>query len=129
MVLVVWLAALGLCSFECAGKDSHCELAHHASAASSHHTNGQPADSDKKGNDSFCDSLKSVFHAAAGNHVPKADFGLAFTLSIRPFQVPVDADAEIPVSRQPKPCDWVFVPGVCLGPAFRSHAPPVCSLT
>ena len=27
--------------------------------------------------------------------------------------------------RQAKPPDWVFTPEVCLGPAFRSRAPPV----
>lgn len=26
--------------------------------------------------------------------------------------------------RRAKPRDWVFTPEVCLGPAFRSHAPP-----
>jgi hypothetical protein len=100
-------------------------------AASSHQANDQPADSDKDGdyNDSFCDSLKSGFHAAASNHVSKADFGLAFTLSIRPFQTPADADTEIQVSRQVKPHEWVFTPEVCLGPAFRSHAPPIPSVT
>lgn len=28
--------------------------------------------------------------------------------------------------RRAKPRDWVFTPVVCLGPAFRSLAPPVC---
>ena len=27
--------------------------------------------------------------------------------------------------RPTRPHDWVFTPEVCLGPAFRSHAPPV----
>jgi hypothetical protein len=28
-------------------------------------------------------------------------------------------------ARQTKRREWVFTPEVCLGPAFRSHAPPV----
>ena len=127
VALVTWLGALWLCSSECVAEDSHSDASHHEQAVSSHHAGGEPADSDghRSHSDSFCDSIKSVLHAQNGSLVFKPDFGLAFILSIQASLAPAPAESEMPVSRPAKPRFWVFTPEVCLGPAFRSLAPPL----
>lgn len=127
VALVAWLGALWLCSSECAAEEPHSNPGHHEQAASSQHASGEPADSDghEGHSDFFCDSVKSVFHARTGDLVPKPDFGPALILSIPAPVAPVPAESETPVSRQAKPWFWVFTPEVCLGPALRSHAPPL----
>jgi len=37
----------------------------------------------------------------------------------------IDAQPIAAFSRQAHLCNWVFTPVVCLGPAFRSLAPPL----
>ena len=131
IALVIWTSAWVSCWMECSGGDIHAEPDHHQAATASQHSNGQPADSHKDNdhNESFCDSLKSIVHVTTLNQVPKADFGLAFTAFVQSLLSPAVAGAEPPLLRQPEPRDWVLTPEVCLGPAFRSHAPPVSSVT
>lgn len=43
-----------------------------------------------------------------------------------PQMADTDADKALPF-RQAKPAVWIFTPEVCLGPANRSHGPPLLS--
>jgi hypothetical protein len=129
--LVVWLAALMFCSADCFPGDSHCQPSHHdEQAAASQHEHDQAPDSDKHGdcNDSFCDSLKTFVHLTGSSFLAKPDFGLAYTLGFASFSQATEvSQPEAPIFRQAWRGDWVFTPEVYLGPAFRSHAPPVLS--
>jgi hypothetical protein len=91
-------------------------------------TAGQSHDSDKHDShdDSLCVSLHSICPISPSSVLAKPDFGLAFTLDfISTARLVALAQPEATVSRQPPDLDKVFTPEVCLGPAFRSLAPPV----
>ena len=124
--LLCWLGALALCSTECFEGDSD----HHAGQkeiASSHSQDHPTSDSENhSGHDnSVCDSLKTLVPTAHNNVVPKPNFAFCFLSVVSQPQTLTVAECEAPVSRQPPDRDRVFTPEVSLGPAFRSHAPPV----
>ena len=126
--LLIWLAALVFCSFDCCVGISDCQSWHHdEQAAASHHDHDQAPDSDNHSGDgdSICDSLKTVVHAANKNLLLKPDFGFSILSFFSPSQALTVAQIETPVSRQPPDREWLFTPAVYLGPAFRSLAPPV----
>ena len=133
MSLVVWLTALTFCSASCFLGDSHCQPSHRdEQATASHHDHDQAPDSDKHGgcNDSVCDSLKTVVHSTSGNFIFKANFSLAYVLASASLaQALTVSQSETPIFRQAWRRDWVFTPELYLGPAFRSLAPPVSSLS
>ncbi len=119
--LLVWLAAVTACSTECFGEDSHSDSAKMEPGAAS---NNQSHDSDKH-DDSLCVSLHSLVPTTPCAILAKPDFGFAFTLSfVLPSESVALAQLEASISRQPPDCNRVFTPEVCLGPAFRSLAPP-----
>ena len=124
--LLCWLGALALCSTECFEGDSDHQ-AGHKETASSHSDNDATPDSDNHSghDDSACDSLKTVVHTANSNHLVKPDFGFCVLSFASLPQALTVAQIEAPVSRQPPNREWIFTPAVYLGPAFRSHAPPV----
>jgi hypothetical protein len=120
-LIVVWLAAVGFCSTECLGEDSHAETAHMDKSAT---TNSPSHDSDRH-DDSLCVSLHSVCPATASSTFIKPDFGSAITLDfISTRQIVAITPPTTFISRQPPDRDWVFTPEVCFGAAFRSLAPP-----
>jgi hypothetical protein len=131
--LLVWVAASGFCSVE--SLIGHAE--HHAHGAAQHEHDAAPAsadsdhhshDSDKNDSDehSCCASFAAAVPSAQQTVLTKPDFGklLAFNF-LWLAQALTFVQPEAPISRQPPDREWVFTPEVCLGPAFRSHAPPL----
>lgn len=134
--LLVWVAASGFCSVESLfGHDEH-----HAHGAAQHEHDAAPAsadsdhhshDSDKNDGDehSCCASLAAAVPSAQQPVLTKPDFG-----KLLPFnflwlaQALTVVQPEAPISRQTQHREFIFTPEVCLGPAFRSHAPPLPSL-
>ena len=102
-------------------------IAAHKEIAASHSDNDSTPDSDNHGghDDSVCNSLKMVVHTANNNAVLKPAFGFWILSFVSSPQALTVAKIESPVSRQPPDREWLFTPAVYLGPAFRSHAPPV----
>lgn len=96
------------------------------SAGHSHGSNSSGHDSPD--GDSCCATLKAVSHSSNSPVLPKLDFAkLTFLRLVLPSQdLNISAPENSP-PRQARPSEWVFTPEVCLGPAFRSHAPPVLS--
>ena len=126
VTLLCWLGALVLCSTECFEGDSD----HHAGEkeiASSHSDNDSTPDSENHSHhdDSACASLKTLVPTAHSNLIPKSDLGFCVLSFVSLPQAFVSADSEAPISRQPPDREFVFTPELCLGPAFRSLAPPV----
>ena len=123
-----WVAALAICSSDCLGY--HSDSGHATREAQTAPAHGH-SDSDRhhEHDDSFCAALDSVCLAAAGPALIKPEFGLAF-IQVFVSRPPAIAlyEPEAAISRQTPERAWVFTPEVCLGPALRSHAPPVISL-
>ncbi|ODU23860.1 MAG: hypothetical protein ABS95_02810 [Verrucomicrobia bacterium SCN 57-15] len=136
--LVIWLGATICCTFLCACPDS--TEGHHDTTARtednhSHHDTNDAHDSDSEcpvsgcSDNGICASLASV-HFTPGNHV---------FVRARLDLVAMDLSCHLPQSsdlpqnfiskRHAKERIWVFTPEVCLGPAFRSLAPPHFSLS
>ena len=124
--LLCWLGALALCSTECFEGDTD----HHAGQkeiASSHSDDHPTPDSENHSghDDSVCGSLKTLVPTAHNNVLPKPDFGFGFLSFVSLPQALTVAENKTLVSRQQPDREFVFTPEVCLGPAFRSLAPPV----
>ena len=127
-MLLVWLAAWVFCSVDCCGGDSDGPPGpHDEQADSSHHDHDQAPDSDNHSghDDSACNTLKTLVPTACNLVLVKPDFGCCILSFVSLPQALTAAQIETPVSRQPPDRERVFTPEVCLGPAFRSHAPPV----
>ncbi len=128
--LFAWLGALALCQTECCSGDEHHSASadhHHADAAphshSHDHDQGNAPGSQKES--SFCLSLKSFFHNSSGFSISKPILQPLYELTFALTPSADTAASSILLRfRQAKPADWVFTPEVCLGPAFRSLAPP-----
>ena len=129
--LFVWVGALARCQTECCSCDEHQSAPfehHHANATSHVHSHKHSNAPVSQGESSFCLSLKSLFHNSSGLVISKPAlqplYELPSAASTMCDPAPVFVAQHF---RQAKPAEWVFTPEVCLGPAFRSLAPPVFS--
>jgi len=135
LMLLVWIAASGFCSAEPlfahakSGEQESDKTAHHQNEAVPSSTDsGHSHDSDKHddGEHSCCDSLKATPQFASSGISTKPDFGKLFALApLWLIQALTFVQPEVSVPRQPPDREWVFTPKMCLGPALRSHAPPL----
>ena len=128
--LLAWLPALFVCSTECSHSDAQPQQRHHHHSATAPHQHDETPGSGKncEGHGSFCDSLSTTALSSKLTQTYRP-FGLSYTL-VPTFGIlyrPADI-VERQVFRRAKPRDWAFTPEVCLGPAFRSLAPPLASL-
>ena len=128
VVLIGWITAFGICSAHCAlGQIRHAGEADSEALPPCHGgpMQGNP-DSNSGKATSFCITIKSL-------HSPVADLALHPPQTVALFQpvfaalnaVEVDFIHSAQLLRQCGAPDWVFTPEVSLGPAFRSHAPPL----
>jgi hypothetical protein len=131
VTLFVWLGATAMCLSECVCSDSQPQEHHHESATASHdHDDDSPLPAnDCQDHGSFCNSLRATALSSAKlADAPALPALLLYTLATPDTFAPCLDTTEVHFSRQPQPRDWVFTPEVCLGPAFRSLAPPVSSV-
>jgi hypothetical protein len=125
-MLLLWLAAVSACSTECLGDDCHPVSALRGQSANV--ATGPTHDAHKKDchDDSLCDSLHSICPATPSQTLIKPHFGMVFALDFTAAgQLVVPTPRETNVFRQMPEASRSFTPEVCLGPAFRSLAPPV----
>jgi hypothetical protein len=129
--LLLWLAASGICSVECAGGFQHCaggapSCCHCLSVAATGQSHG--SEPQHSHDSSFCISLHSLYAPAASVPVARPDAAPTFVLNfISTARWALVAPAETLVPRQSWREDFVFRPEVSLGAASRSHAPPALS--
>ena len=127
-MLVAWVGALALCSEICCtgGDAAVAESAHsHANAdADSHHRDDGSAPNHGPCTSASCETLQN---ALLGSKAVVVHPQLALLYNLPDFHFTLHGlDPIIHLnSRQARPRDWVFTPEVCLGPAFRSLAPPL----
>ena len=140
--VVLWLAGVSACALEtlfCC--DSHGNEAvaptdkrhshrEHGAAAKAHPSHDAEGHSDgshnhKSREDSCCSTLKAVVETAKPVVFSRLAFhpipSLCVLLETHTASLALSKN---PPNRQAKSRDWVFTPEVCLGPAFRSLAPP-----
>ena len=147
--IVLWLMASSYCSIEhlfagehdsqgrghdaeVANADSHADdagrTAHRQDAAQSH--DGEKDGQDSHPHDDQDDVCCSTLHATAQTP-QQLTFGKPIVQPVAFLGVLLDArelfstTPERQFDRYAKSREWVFTPEVCLGPAFRSLAPPV----
>lgn len=122
LMMLVWIAATGFCSVEHFFGHAESEVASASATADHSHDSDKHDDSEH----SCCDSLKATAQLGGSTVLNHPDFGKLFSPDFLLFaQTLTFVQPEAPVSRQPPNRQWVFTPEVCLGPAFRSHAPPL----
>ena len=132
--LLVWVAAQVFCFAHCnfgVGHGSSEQPSCHASAPSQgHHEDGDssgPAHQDSSAS-AACSTLKSALVGSSSAALVQPDFHLLYALA--PLALTLNVTVMEPTAdlfRQAQAREWVFTPEVCLGPAHRSHAPPVLS--
>ena len=152
--VVLWLAGVSACSLEsllccdealarAEGGHSHQADpvdagAHHTQVADAHHSQGSEAHhshdaeghsrrSHKHGgrDDSCCSTLQAIVQTAKQVVLSKPTLPAIPCLCVLvETRVAPLTLLENPPNRQAKGRVWVFTPEVCLGPAFRSLAPP-----
>jgi len=131
--LVFYLAAMTFCALAqsgssrsaaptkmmCAGIDrcaGHCK---HGSSSSSPFKPICPPGSNA------CDVLKTALPGPSAAELIPPSLPVLSTLPFFALALDVKLDQlTASIFRQVRQRDWVFTPEVCLGPAFRSHAPP-----
>ena len=130
--LFVWLTAQVLCFAHCnfgVGHGSSEQPSCHASAPSQgHHDDGDsssPAHHESS-DSAACSTLKSALVGSGATALVQPDFHLLYTLAPLTLHATV-MEPTASFFRQAKVRDRVFTPEVCLGPAFRSLAPPALS--
>ena len=128
--LLVWLAAITVCTSENFCIPEHCDsssVTHHDESAPAHHQEGGDSENHQPHDYSFCDSLKTIAQTAPQPVLAKPAFRVSdcdlFSLTISSFLTPLAA-SNSQVLRQPQDAKLLFKPEVFLGPAFRSLAPP-----
>ncbi len=135
VTLLFWIGAVALCSAHCTtgiGHGSSDEDSCHGSAISQphHDDHDSPTPAHHDPSAAPCLTLKSALPNGNAPSYIHPDFSMLYTLA--PLVFALDSATTEPATlcfRQARRGEWVFTPELCLGPAFRSLAPPYSSLT
>ena len=132
LTLLVWLGANVLCQTHClldsCDSETDDTVSGKLAVAESHSAtehDSQPDHHDNQPNAS-CETLKSVFNQKSASLSVTPPFTFSYTLVST--MLALDATRIEPAAtilRQPPDRKSALAPVVCLGPAFRSQAPPV----
>ena len=129
LALVVFVVAQAMCFVHCNFGGGHGDKAQPSCPGSPQHANSHDGDDDSAPSapspTAACSTLKTML---AGGDAPALTAFQAHTLYLlSPVVLDLDATATQPQAafdRQAHSREWTFTPEVCLGPAFRSLAPP-----
>jgi hypothetical protein len=130
--LLVWIGAQALCQTHCCIGTCHDEPGeancHAQNTPDSHHDDENTPDHHDSA-DASCATLKSALSSSASSPLIIPEFSLLYTFAPTTLVLEAAAiESAGSFSHQINRRDWVFTPEVCLGPAFRSLAPPFSSL-
>jgi hypothetical protein len=149
--ILLWLSANSYCSVEHffeSGEHTHGDGHDAGIAVANAHTAAEPMpqghgdvaksqDGNENGQDSdhhddqdgfCCSTLHATAQTPQQALAAPAFHTIAFLCALLNAPELVSATPEARFDRHARSREWVFTPEVCLGPAFRSHAPPVSSL-
>ena len=129
LALVVFVVAHAMCFVHCNFGGGHEDKAQPSCHGSPQHAASHDGDDDSAPSapspTAACSTLKTML---AGGDAPALTAFQAHTLYLlSPVVLDLDATATQPQAafdRQAHSREWTFTPEVCLGPAFRSLAPP-----
>jgi hypothetical protein len=129
LALVVFVVAQAMCFVHCNFGGGHGDTAQPSCHGSPQHATSHDGDGDSTpsapSTTAACSTLKTML---AGGDAPALTAFQAHTLYLlSPVVLALDATATQPQAafgRQAHSREWTFTPEVCLGPAFRSLAPP-----
>ena len=129
LALVVFVVAQAMCFVHCNFGGGHEDKAQPSCHGSPQHAASHDGDDDSAPSapspTAACSTLKTML---AGGDAPALTAFQAHTLYLlSPVVLDLDATATQPQAafdRQAHSREWTFTPEVCLGPAFRSLAPP-----
>jgi hypothetical protein len=130
LALTVFVVAQTMCFIHCHFGGGHGNSDAQPSCHGSAQTTGGQDDATPSAPSptATCSTLKTML---AGGDAPTLVAPQLHTLYLlAPMTLALDAtevQPKAPFSRQAWTGDWVFTPLVCLGPAFRSLAPPLLS--
>ena len=132
VTLVVWLAAQMLCTAHCNFGLCHGEAEHaacHDSAQPQAHHDHEDSPAPAHDDSSTTAACLTLESALVGDSVPAMiPPELHLLYSLAPVVLALNATATEPAApslRRARRDNWVLTPEVSLGPAHRSHAPPV----
>jgi hypothetical protein len=128
VVLVCWSVALAICWHHCAtgACNSNGKTAKNAQPSCHAHSGDSESDGSQPNtaqNSCFAKKPFSGKLDLASVSAPTLHLAYANALLVVEYELPNPNEAVL--SRQSRSREWVFTPEVCLGPAFRSLAPPV----
>lgn len=129
LALVVFVVAQAMCFVHCNFGGGHGDKTQPSCHGSPQHAASHDGDDDSVPSapspTAACSTLKTML---AGGDAPTLTAFQAHTLYLlSPVVLALDATATQPQAafdRQAYSREWTFTPEVCLGPAFRSLAPP-----
>jgi hypothetical protein len=135
LALVVFVAAQAMCFVHCHFGGGQRDKAQPSCHGSPQTTASHDGRGDHNGHDgptpstpaapTTCSTLKTML--AGGNAPPLSAPQFHTLYLLAPISLALDAtetQPEASFSRHARSRDWVFTPELCLGPAFRSLAPP-----
>jgi hypothetical protein len=129
VTLLGWMGAQALCQAHCSSDACHDqpgEVNCQAQKSPDSNRGDEDAPDHHESADASCATLKSALSNKAASPLILPAFSSLYTLASTGLMM--DTTAIEPAgsfSRQANWRDWAFTPEVCLGPAFRSLAPPV----
>ena len=133
LTLAVFVVAQWLCFVHCHSGDSHGDrgaeiLSCHSTAATHSHHDEDKSSSPKPLPMGSCATLQTLLasNGALTSAVP--EFVPLYTLTSFALALgATEIESTASISRHAGTLDWIFTPEVSLGPAYRSHAPPLLS--
>jgi len=127
LALVGFVVAQAMCFVHCHFGGGHGDQAQPSCHGSPQHAASHDGDSapSTPSPTAACSTLKTML---VGSDAPALAAFQTHTLYFLPTVVlaldEIDTQAQAAFARQAHTRDWLFTPAVCLGPAFRSLAPP-----
>ena len=127
--LVVFVVAQAMCFVHCHFGGGHGDKAQPSCHSSPQHAASHDGDNDSSPSapspTTACSTLKTML--AGGDSLTLTAFQTHTLYLLAPVALALDAtetQQDAAFSRQAHSREWTFTPEVCLGPAFRSLAPP-----
>jgi hypothetical protein len=129
VVLTAWMTSVALCSVECQRGRCHSEAAEVEYQTSDSHEQHHPPSPGHAPNScpdkqTPCSALASTTLPDTFNYAPPPEYVIAVLFDHHFSPKLPHKHLFIEILRDSRRCDLVFTPEVCLGPAFRSLAPP-----
>jgi hypothetical protein len=129
LMVLFWVGTMAACHIHCASGDCRRSASSPSSPSCHGPKTSENGHADSDGHDNSqesncCPSIKTAFPIEKHVVSTALPSNLLYTSDVVPAITCPAAEPSVGPLRQTECRDWVFTPEVCLGPAFRSLAPP-----